>query len=29
VRAAVGILADVVNHRRWDAPEYHARALVT
>jgi kynureninase len=29
VRAAVDIIADVVIHRRWDAPEYRARALVT
>ena len=29
VRAAVGILADVVNHRRWDRPEYREKALVT
>jgi kynureninase len=29
VRAAVDILADVVNHRRWDEAQYHARALVT
>lgn len=29
VRAAVDILADIVAHRRWDDPAYHARALVT
>ena len=29
VRAAVGILVDVVHHRRWDRPEYRERALVT
>jgi kynureninase len=29
VRAAVDILADVVNNRRWDAPQYHAKARVT
>lgn len=29
VRAAVDILADIVTHRRWDDPAYHARALVT
>jgi kynureninase len=29
VRAAVGILADVLSHRRWDTPEYRKKALVT
>ena len=29
VRAAVGILVDVIDHRRWDRPEYRERALVT
>ena len=29
IRAAVGILADVVNNQRWDVHERHVRALVT
>ncbi|MDR3469479.1 MAG: kynureninase [Xanthobacteraceae bacterium] len=29
VKAAVAILDDIVSHRRWDQPAFHARALVT
>ena len=29
VRAAVDAIADVMANRRWDAPEYRKRALVT
>ncbi|MCV3239401.1 kynureninase [Mesorhizobium sp. ZC-5] len=29
VRAAVGIIEDVLTRRLWDAPEYHRKALVT
>ncbi|GLS31745.1 Kynureninase [Mesorhizobium albiziae] len=29
VRAAVGIIEDVVNNRLWDAPDYRKKALVT
>ncbi len=29
VRAAIDILADVVNNRRWDTPEYRTKAAVT
>ena len=29
VRAAVDVIADVVNNRLWDRPEYQARARVT
>jgi kynureninase len=29
VRAAIDAIEDVVTNRRWDAPEYHRRALVT
>ena len=29
IRAAVDAIADVMANRRWDAPEYHRRALVT
>ncbi len=29
IDAAVAIIADVMDHRRWDAPEYRARGLVT
>ncbi len=29
VRAAVDTIADVMLHRRWDAPEYRKKAVVT
>ena len=29
VHAAVAVIADVMAHRRWDAAEFHSRALVT